>query len=197
MTCLLILPGWHGSGSEHWQSRWPALYGDTTRFVRVEQDDWVWPKRGDWMMRLEEALLADDRPTVLAAHSLGCHLVAAWAAVSRNAHCVHAALLVAPPDVSRGDLSPQLHSWRKPILRVLPMSAICVVSSNDPFASLRASQALARAWGARCVEAGPVGHLNAASHLADWPQGHALLLDLVPQNAPIAAKPCQTVTSRP
>ena len=192
---VLLLPGWLNSDPDYWQSRWERLHG----FERVVQHDWEQPLRGDWITRLEDVVLAQppEWQIVLAAHSLGCHLVAAWAAVSRNAHRVHAALLVAPPDVSREDLSPQLHSWRKPILRVLPMSAICVVSSNDPFASLRASQALARAWGARCVEAGPVGHINAASHLADWPQGHALLLDLVAQVAPIGANPCQTVTSRP
>ena len=32
---ILLLPGWLGSGSEHWQRRWEALYGDTV----VEQAD--------------------------------------------------------------------------------------------------------------------------------------------------------------
>ena len=80
----LLLPGWQNSGPAHWQSRWEALHG----FERVEQADWVWPRRGDWMACLEEALLADPRPAVLAAHSLGCHLVAAWAACA--AFCIAA-----------------------------------------------------------------------------------------------------------
>ena len=46
----LLLPGWLDSGPAHWQSRWEALYG----WRRVTQSDWVWPKRGDWMARLEE-----------------------------------------------------------------------------------------------------------------------------------------------
>lgn len=73
---VLTLPGWLDSGPAHWQSRWEALAG----FERVQQADWVWPRRGDWLARLDECLLADDRPAALVAHSLGCQLVATWAA---------------------------------------------------------------------------------------------------------------------
>ena len=48
----IIQPGWNNSGPEHWQSRWEARHGHR----RVEQDDWLWPRRGDWMARLEDAL---------------------------------------------------------------------------------------------------------------------------------------------
>ena len=75
---ILLLPGWQDSGPAHWQSRWEALHG----FQRVQQADWEWPRRGDWMARLEDVLIAADRPAVLVAHSLGCLLIAAWAAVS-------------------------------------------------------------------------------------------------------------------
>ena len=94
---VLILPGWQSSGPMHWQSRWEVLHGDT----RVEQHDWMRPLRGDWMAQLEEAVLAAPAPAVLVAHSLGCQLVAAWAAHSRNTHRVLGALLVAPGDPER------------------------------------------------------------------------------------------------
>ena len=58
---VLILPGWLGSGPGHWQTRWEALHGDQ----RVEQADWTWPRRGDWMARLEEVLLESPQPAVL------------------------------------------------------------------------------------------------------------------------------------
>ena len=50
---VLTLPGWQSSGPEHWQSRWEALHG----FQRVEQHDWMTPRRGDWLARLDEAAL--------------------------------------------------------------------------------------------------------------------------------------------
>jgi len=168
---VLLLPGWQNSGPGHWQSRWEAQLG----LVRVQQDDWLWPRRGDWMAQLEEAVLATPGPLALAAHSLGCHLVAAWAAHSAHAGRVQAALLVAPPDTTRDDLPPQLASWRRPVLQPLPFAAAVVASRDDPFASLAASQALAHAWGVPCHDAGPAGHLNADSGLGDWPAGLALL----------------------
>ncbi|MBB1162952.1 RBBP9/YdeN family alpha/beta hydrolase [Aquariibacter albus] len=172
---ILSLPGWGGSGPGHWQSRWEALHGDQ----RVEQADWRQPLRGDWMMRLEETLLSRSReelPVLLVAHSLGCHLVAAWASHSRNTGRVAGAFLVAPPDLERDPLPPQLHSWR-PVQRLrLPFPALLVASSNDEvYCALPQALALAEDWGAEVREAGALGHVNADSGLGDWPQGRAWL----------------------
>lgn len=171
----LILPGWGGSGPTHWQSRWEALHGD----LRVEQDDWQRPLRGDWMMRLEEALLAmpSEAPgALLIAHSLGCHLVAAWAAHSRLRGRVAGAWLVAPPDLQREPLPAALHSWRPPCLAPLPFPSWLIASQDDTvYCSLERAGALAAAWGAKLVDAGRLGHINADSGLGDWPQGRAWL----------------------
>ena len=45
MTRTLILPGFHNSDSDHWQSRWEARDGT---LVRVIQDDWETPRCADW-----------------------------------------------------------------------------------------------------------------------------------------------------
>ena len=68
-TKVLILPGWQGSGPEHWQMRWVARHGYTV----VEQADWLRPRRGDWLARLDEVIV--DTPGTganlgLVAHSL-------------------------------------------------------------------------------------------------------------------------------
>jgi predicted alpha/beta hydrolase family esterase len=168
---VLLLPGWLDSGPDHWQSRWQLLHGDQ----RVQQSDWLWPKRGDWMARLEEVLLGSAAPVLLAAHSLGCQLVAAWAAHSRHTARVHGALLVAPPDTEREDMPPNLLPWR-PILRQrLPFAATVVTSSDDPYSAPERSAAMARDWGAELVSIGPAGHINGESGLGDWPAGRALL----------------------
>jgi len=172
---VLLLPGWQNSGPSHWQSRWEALYGDQ----RVLQDDWMWPKRGDWMMQLDEALLAQPGPVVLVAHSLGCQLVAAWAAHSRHTGRVQAALLVAPPDIERDDTPPQIATWR-PISRLpLPFAAVALISSDDPFCAPERAHAMATAWGAAALELGPLGHINGDSGLGDWPEGRAVLNSLL------------------
>ena len=126
---VLLLPGWLDSGAEHWQSRWERLFG----YRRVQQADWVWPRRGDWMARLDEVLLEVERPALLAAHSLGCHLVAAWAAHSRHTARVQGALLVAPPDTEREDAPPQLHGWAPMVRTALPFPSIALLSRDYKF----------------------------------------------------------------
>lgn len=180
---VLILPGWQNSGPGHWQSRWQALHG----FERVEQADWQHPLRGDWMMRLEEALLADPRPAALVAHSLGCQLVAAWAAHSRHAARVCAALLVAPPDTARADMPPQLSSWRAIVRDRLPFPALVVHSTDDPFCAPERAQQMAADWAAQSLALGRAGHINADTGLGDWPAGLALLHALLPPEPPAAA----------
>lgn len=171
---VLTLPGWLNSGPAHWQSRWEAVHG----FERVEQADWLWPRRGDWMARLDEVLLADPRPTVLAAHSLGCLLVAAWAGHSQHTGRVRGALLVAPPDVERDDLAPQLWAWRPIPRQRLPFAAHVIYSDKDPYCAAHRARDIAARWGAQADSAGAAGHLNGESGLDDWPAGVAWLRDL-------------------
>lgn len=168
---VLLLPGWQNSGPAHWQSRWEARYG----YTRVQQHDWMRPLRGDWMAQLEEAVLSHSQPCVLVAHSLGCLLVASWAAHSRNTAKVRGALLVAPGDAEREDLRPMLASWAPVSMQALPFSSVLFASHNDPYCSLERANAMAAAWGARCIDYGMAGHINADSGLGDWPDGHAHL----------------------
>ena len=168
---VLILPGWQGSGPGHWQTRWEALHG----YARVEQHDWLTPRRGDWLARLDETVIDCERPVVLVAHSLGCVLVAAWARFSRHGARVRGALLVAPGDVEQLELAPALPGWA-PIVRVpLPFPSLLVASRDDPYCRYQRAEQLACDWGSRLLDAGARGHINADSGLGDWPEGHALL----------------------
>ena len=172
---VLILPGWENSGPRHWQSLWEQRNG----YTRVEQHDWLKPLRGDWVARLEEALLLCDEPALLVAHSMGCILVAAWAAHSRNTHRVKAALLVAPGDVERPEVRDQLPSWSPIELQALPFPSVLLASRNDPFCELERARLFAYAWNAQFMDYGDCGHINADSGLASWPEGHVLLQDLM------------------
>jgi uncharacterized protein len=172
---VLLLPGWLNSDPGHWQSRWEALHG----FQRVQQADWLWPKRGDWMAQLEEAVLASEQPAVLVAHSLGCQLVAAWAAHSQHTARVRGALLVAPPDTARADMPPQLAGWRQMVNTTLPLATHVLYSTDDPFCAPERALAMAQHWGAATTCLGAAGHINTESQLGDWPAGLAALEALV------------------
>jgi predicted alpha/beta hydrolase family esterase len=173
---ILLLPGWLNSDAGHWQSRWESAHG----CERVQQDDWRWPRRGDWMARLDEVLQETDRPAVLVAHSLGCHLAAAWAAHSRHTALVLAALLVAPPDTERADMPPNIFNWRPIVRDRLPFASVLVFSNDDPYCDTDRALALAQDWGSAAMAAGARGHLNGDSGLGEWPEGWALLRTIVP-----------------
>ena len=178
---IFTLPGWQGSGALHWQSRWEAVFGDE----RVEQHNWHQPLRGDWITRLEDVVQnhiakrqkqgLGQQAIVFAAHSLGCHLVAAWASLSPSVGQVAGALLVAPPSQEAISYAPQMHSWTKPVLAKLPFKTTMVASTRDPFCKLPAAQELAAQWGSELINAGPIGHINAESGLGDWQAGRDLL----------------------
>jgi uncharacterized protein len=175
MARVLILPGLGGSGPRHWQSLWQRL---DPSFVRVEQSNWDAPSCEAWCARLDEVVKSDPRPTILVAHSLACVLVAHWAA--RFAHpCVKGALLVAPADVESARCTPECVRNFAPLPRAqLPFTSILVASRDDPYAELARARELGALWGARFVDAGAQGHLNADSGLGTWPAGRALLREL-------------------
>ena len=168
---VLTLPGWQGSGPLHWQSRWEALHAAR----RVEQHDWWTPRRGDWMARLDEVLVDLSGPVCLAAHSLACVLVAAWAQHSRHVGRVQGALLVAPGDVEQPGLAPLLPGWAPIVRQPLPFASRVLASRNDPYCTLAKAAELAQHWGSEFIDVGERGHLNAESGLGDWPDGWTLL----------------------
>jgi 2-methylisocitrate lyase-like PEP mutase family enzyme/predicted alpha/beta hydrolase family esterase len=174
MTRALILPGLFNSGPEHWQSRWER---DDPSLVRVEQRNWDTPGRDEWVATLEAAVAAAGPNVVLVAHSTGCPLVAFWAA--RTKRTIRGALLVAPSDTEAPSYPDGPTGWRPMPLAPLPFTSVVVASSNDQFCALDRARAFARAWGSRFVNVGAAGHINADSGLGSWPDGRALLAELL------------------
>lgn len=172
---VITIPGWHGSSENHWQTLWEKRYG----FIRLEQHDWEQPLRGDWVARLEDVVLEQSVPCVLLAHSLGCMLVASWAAYSKNTNKVKAVMLVAPADVQTIALHGALHSWKNIAVQKLPFKSKLVASRNDPFCSFEKAQMFANGWDADFLDAGVTGHINAESNLDEWLWGYAVLQQLI------------------
>jgi uncharacterized protein len=175
MTDILLVPGLWNSGPEHWQSHWERARSDCRR---VLQKDWETPKRTDWAAALEAAVAAAGGPVVLAAHSLGCALVAHWAGGSRHLAKVRGALLVAPSDVEAPSYPAGTTGFAPMPLEKLPFPSIVVMSTDDPYVTAGRARQFSRAWGSRLVDVGPKGHINSASALGMWPEGFALIEEL-------------------
>src|SRR5215475_11034403 len=85
----LIVPGWGGSGPDHWQTHWERELPNASR---LEVADWYVPRKDDWLRALDDAIHRAAAPPIVIAHSLGCMAVAHWAVSTR--HPVRGALLV-------------------------------------------------------------------------------------------------------
>ena len=180
---ILMVPGLHDSGPLHWQTRWEHELPETRR---VDLGMWDNPHRNTWVNKLNLAIYRSARPVILVAHSLGCHAIAWWAEYERPAYgeLVAGALLVAPPDVERADVDPRLARFAPVMNNRLPFPSIVAASENDPFADFGQAKKLARIWGSRLINAGPIGHINAESGIADWNYGKYLLRHLIGEAFP-------------
>lgn len=173
----LILPGWQGSPAEHWQSHWQQVLPDASR---VEQDDWLAPRRADWVARLDRQVASAPSRLILIAHSLGCVTVAHWAAhaAPELLSKVQGALLVAPADVERPDCPAALRDFAPIPNRLLPFASLLIGSDNDPAVSATRALQLARLWGAESLLLAGAGHINVKSGHRQWEQGFAHLFRL-------------------
>lgn len=167
-TDILIIPGWSGSGPDHWQTRW-ELKLSTAR--RVEQADWYKPSRHVWAERIVAEIRKATRPVVLVAHSAGCSAVA-FAAEHLHAGEVAGAFLVAPASerAKRAvpGMGPDFIAHRR---EALPFKTLVIGSQTDPYSTLEEARELAEAWGAEFVDAGDSGHINVESGHGPWPDG--------------------------
>lgn len=189
---ILIVPGLHNSGPDHWQSRWEAEISGSRR---VEMGMWDNPHRNTWVNQLNLAIHRADRPVILVAHSLGCHAVAWWAEYEQPGadSPVVGALLVAPPEVEGCNVDHRIQRFAPLVENPLPFKSIVAASRNDPFARFSETKRIARQWGSRLGDAGHVGHINASSGIGDWYYGKFLLGQLIAQTG---QKPVSFQTTR-
>jgi len=137
---------------------------------------WEQPQRDSWVEALDRAIRKCAEPPVLVGHSLGAVTIVHWARGFRLP--VHGALLVAPCDVDDVHLE-QIRSFAPVPISKLDFPTLAVVSSDDPYLGYGRALAFAHGWGARLVLAGACGHLNAESGFGPWPEGEALLRELL------------------
>ncbi|WP_285107951.1 alpha/beta hydrolase [Promicromonospora sp. MEB111] len=195
----VTVPGYGGSGVEHWQTHWERDLPAT----RFRPASWDTPDARDWADALDRVVADGEGPVVLLAHSLGCLAVASWLAEvprrdgrgsggrrrdGREPGEVAGALLVAVPDPA-GPAFPAgaTAGGFRAVRRRLPVPVTVVVSDDDPYASPAWVRGLAAVWGAEAVGIGPAGHVNGASGLGVWPAGREILRHLVRPRPPASA----------
>lgn len=168
----IILPGIGGSGETHWQTLWER--SDPT-MVRLQPASWDAPVLEDWIRALDQVVTGSAQPPLLVAHSLGCLLVAHWAARD-DRPSVRGAFLVASPDAESSAFPiVEAATFRQVPELPLPFPALMIASQNDPYATVEHSRRRAGQWRAGLVVLGLLGHINAGSDLRAWAEGAMLL----------------------
>ncbi len=176
---VLLVPGLGGSSPDHWQARWAS---PDAGFRIVEQSDWTAPDAERWTDALDRAVAGAGGPVVLVAHSLGCALVARWVQMAprHRSLAVMGAMLVAPADVDDVDRTPDVvRSFAPMPLLAMPFRSVVAASEDDPYVGLDRAALFADRWGASFRNLGRRGHVNDTSGLGDWPEGRAILEDLL------------------
>jgi predicted alpha/beta hydrolase family esterase len=178
MNCdVLTLAGLWNSGPQHWQTHWERKHPE---IQRVPHRDWNNPQCHEWVAELDAAIAEGVGAPILAAHSLGCVLVAQWAK-SGSPLKVAGAFLVAPSDVDAPSYPVEAAGFAPLPMEKLPFPSVMVVSSNDEYVTLERARAIAAAWGSKLVEIGDAGHINGASGYGEWPEGEKMLLEFCEQ----------------
>lgn len=171
MIHYFIIPGYQGSGPNHWQT-W--IESKQPNFHRIQQRDWDNPDIAEWSATIDKTIAGyDPDSVVLVAHSLGCLTVAEW--VKRYNRKVKAALLVAPPDADLIRKKVNENLLNETPSHPIPFRTILVASSNDPWISIETAKSYARNWGSEFVSIGDAGHINNLSGYGEWEQGYEIL----------------------
>lgn len=175
---ILLVPPWENASSEHWMSVWQRKY---PFFVRVEQRDWMNPKREEWVKTLDQYVSKQIKPVVLVAHSLGTITLAHWAKETNQR--IAGAFLVAPPDLERSDAPVQIKNFAPVPLTKFKFPSVVVASENDNYISIERACFFADAWGSRFITVGEAGHINVKSGYGEWAKGERLLMEFIEQNS--------------
>ena len=177
---VLFVPGLRDHVEDHWQTIAARRIPGSHTVAPLEHDKLSCEAR---VAALEAAYRKLQGPVVLAAHSAGVMIAVHWA--RRHSPRLHGALLAAPADLEMPlpEGYPRLHTlasngWLPIPREKLPFPAIVAASTNDPLAGLERVEGFARAWGARLVNAGAVGHLNPAAGFGEWKLGETLVGEL-------------------
>lgn len=158
MATVLIVPGLHGSGPDHWQTWLETKLPDS---VRVVQRDWSKPNISEWSARIRREIDRAPGEIRIVAHSFGCLATAEVARTQR--HRIKDALLVAPASPLKfGRVPPSLD-------QELGFPSLLVASRSDPWMGFAEAAFWAESWGSQLVDLGEAGHINVESGYGPWP----------------------------
>ena len=184
MNKILLVPGLHNSGPDHWQSRWHLQFPQWQRMLGLP---WDKPDLTVWSAKLASKLRSRRSRVHLVAHSFGA--LTAIAAARLQPDKVSSILIVAPADPARFGIPDEA------LAGSIKVSAQLIASRNDPWMSFERAEYWSRQWQGPLFDAGEVGHINAQSGHGEWSQG-LNLLNTLHHRAEMVVDPASTEWGR-
>ncbi|WP_342058980.1 RBBP9/YdeN family alpha/beta hydrolase [Aeromonas sp. OTU364] len=184
MNKILLVPGLHNSGPDHWQSRWHQQFPQWQRMLGLP---WDKPDLTVWSTKLASKLRSRRSRVHLVAHSFGA--LTAIAAARLQPDKVSSILIVAPADPARFGIPDEA------LTGSIKVSAQLIASRNDPWMSFERAEYWSRQWQVPLFDAGEVGHINAQSGHGEWSQG-LNLLNTLHHRAEMVVDPASTEWGR-
>ena len=185
MNKILLVPGLHNSGPDHWQSRWHQQFPQWQRMMGLP---WDKPDLTVWSAKLASKLRSRRGRAHLVAHSFGA--LTAIAAARLQPDKVSSILIVAPADPARFGIPDEALEGS------IKVSAQLIASRNDPWMSFERAEYWSRQWQVPLFDAGEAGHINAQSGHGDWHQGLHLLGALY-RRGELVVTPVKVASPRP
>jgi len=164
---VLLLHGWGGSDSPHWQS-WLAgeLAKDYGKVSFLEFSNYDFPELGMWKKELKQEL-EEFKPDIVICHSLANTL---WFHLCQDDDFIEVEklYLVAPPSLSCE--IEELKSFFPINMPTNPHAkeTILVISTNDPYMSMDEAKELQSSLGIEIKILENAGHINADSGFGEW-----------------------------
>ncbi len=172
---LLILHGWGGSDTPHWQAELACEaarnYG-TISFPLL--DNCHFPSKNRWMRQVK-AILADFQPDTIVCHSLANTL---WFWLCEEGHIepVKRLFMVAPPSLKTHEETIKTF-FPAPVPKDLMAKNIeMIVSDNDPYMDIEEAEELSKYYDVPLKIIENAGHINADSGYGKWEYIEKLVL---------------------
>jgi len=164
---VLLLHGWGGSDSPHWQS-WLAgeLAKDYGKVSFLEFSNYDFPNLGMWKKELKQEL-DEFKPDIVICHSLANTL---WFHLCEDDNFIEVQklYLIAPPSLACE--IEELKSFFPIHMPTNPHAkeTILVTSTNDPYMSIDEAKELQSSLGVEMKVLQNAGHINADSGFGEW-----------------------------
>lgn len=165
---VLIVHGWGGSDTPHWQS-WLAseLAGDYGYVYFLKFSDIEYPSLLTWGNELVDAL-QEFKPDVVVCHSLASTL---WFHLcnEKRIEIIKELFLVAPPSMSCDIEELQSFFPIKTPKTLYATKALMISSTNDPYMPLDEVKVLQNKLNIKMEILQDAGHINTESGYGEWP----------------------------